>query len=92
MAQLKKTAASTERELRARIAELEALLEARTNTIVGLSAQLAEYQGTSATFASGRLADAERQLAELRATKVIRYSAVPRRLYGQLRSGGGVRG
>ncbi len=87
MAQLKKSAAATERELRARIAELEALVEARTNTIVGLSAQLAEYQGSAPTFASGRLAEAERQLAELRATKVIRYSTVPRRLYAQLRNG-----
>ena len=77
--------ASIEGELRARIAELEALVEARTHTIVGLAAQLAEHQGTTPTFAAGRLAEAERRLAELKATKVIRYSAVPRRWYGRLR-------
>ncbi|MCU1501766.1 MAG: hypothetical protein JWM12_1120 [Ilumatobacteraceae bacterium] len=82
-------AARTERELRARIAELEALLEARTHTIVGLAAQLAEHQGSAPSFAAGRLADAERRLAELQATKLIRYSAAPRRLYGRLRSGPG---
>jgi hypothetical protein len=81
--------ANTERELRARIAELEALLEARTHTILGLAAQLAEHQGSTPTFAAGRLAEAERRLAELQATKVIRYSAVPRRFYGRLRGGTG---
>ncbi len=70
--------------LRARIAELEALLEARTATVVGLAAQLAEHQG-SPTFAVGRLADAEQRLAELEATKIIRYSAVPRQIYARLR-------
>ena len=44
-----------EQALRARIAELEALVEARGLTIVGLAAQLAEFQG-SPTFARGRLA------------------------------------
>lgn len=72
--------------LHARIAELEALLEARTHTIVGLAAQLAEFQGTLPTFAAARLAEAERQLAELRATKILRYSSAPRRVYGQLRA------
>jgi 50S ribosomal subunit-associated GTPase HflX len=75
---------TTERELRARIAELEALVEARGLTIVGLAAQLAEFQG-SPTFARGRLAEAERQLAALEATKIIRYSAIPRRAYTKLR-------
>ena len=75
---------ATESALRARIAELEALVEARRLTIVGLAAQLAEFQG-SPTFARGRLAEAERHLAALEATKVIRYSAIPRRAYTKLR-------
>ncbi len=80
--------AALERELRARIAELEALLEARTSTIIGLAAQLAEHQGTGSTgFTSARLAEAQRQLAELRATKIIRYSAAPRRIYARMRGG-----
>ena len=79
--------AAIERELRARIAELEALVEARGLTIVGLAAQLAEFQG-SPTFARGRLAEAERQLAALEATKIIRYSAIPRRAYTKLRRAG----
>ncbi|MEO5898889.1 MAG: hypothetical protein ABIR68_02015 [Ilumatobacteraceae bacterium] len=73
--------------MRARIAELEALLAARTATVVGLAAQLAEHQG-SPTFAVGRLAAAEHRLAELEATKIIRYSAVPRRIYARLRRAG----
>lgn len=75
------------RELEARVAELEALLAARTSTIVGLAAELAEHQGTSPAFAAARLAAAERRLAELEATKLFRYSAVPRRAYGRLRRG-----
>ena len=74
----------TEAELRARVAELEALVESRTTTLVGLAAQLAEHQG-SPTFRRGRLAEAERQLAELRATKLYRYSEIPRRLYARVR-------
>lgn len=77
-----------EQALRARIAELEALLEARTATVVGLAAQLVEHQG-SPTFAVGRLVDVEHRLAELQATKIIRYSAVPRRIYGRLRRAAG---
>jgi hypothetical protein len=74
----------TEAQLRARIAELEALVESRTTTLVGLAAQLAEHQG-SPTFRRGRLAEAERQLTELRATKLYRYSEIPRRLYARVR-------
>ncbi len=79
------SAASNEVRLLARVAELEVLLEARRATIIALAAQLAEHQGASATFGSTRLADAERQLAELRATKLFRYAAVPRRLYARAR-------
>lgn len=85
MAELKR---STERELRARIAQLEALLEARSSTIVALAAQLAEHEGATPSFGSARTADAERQLAELRATKLFRYAAVPRSVYGRVRSRG----
>ena len=58
---------ATERASRARILELEALVEARTQAIVGLGAQL----------------------AELRGTKVMRYSARARRAYSMLRGTGG---
>jgi ribosomal protein L29 len=76
---------TTEHELRARIAELEALLEARTQTIVGMGARLAELQGDAPPAIAERLRVAEAELAQLRATKVVRYSAVPRRVYGVVR-------
>jgi hypothetical protein len=79
------TDGADERALRSRIAELEALVAARTAAIVGLGAQLAEYQGSAPSATGLRLADAERRLAELEATKLMRYSAVPRRLYRYLR-------
>ena len=71
--------------LHARIAELEALLEARTQAIVGMGARLAELNGNAPPALADRLADAERRLQQLQATKVIRYSAVPRRIYAKLR-------
>jgi hypothetical protein len=71
--------------LRSRIAELEALLEARTQAIVGLGARLAELQGDAPPSTAARLHETEAQLAELRATKVVRYSAAPRRLYARMR-------
>lgn len=73
-----------ERQLRARIAQLEALLEARTQTIVGMGARLAEMQGDAPPALVERVRVAEDQLQQLRGTKVIRYSAVPRRLYGRI--------
>ena len=69
----------TERALRARIVELEALVEARTQAIVGLGAQLAEMRGDGSPVMAERLREAERQLAELRGTKVMRYTARARR-------------
>lgn len=82
--------AETELALRTRIAELEALLEARTQTIVGLGARLAELHGDAPPQISERLRIAEADLAQLRATKVLRYSSIPRRVYGRIRrmSGG----
>jgi uncharacterized coiled-coil protein SlyX len=79
----------TERELRARIAELEAKLEARTQVIVSLGAQLAELRGDGAPSMAERVRESERQLQELRNTKVMRYTARARRVYGMLRGGHG---
>ena len=79
----------TERELRARIAELEAKLDARTQVIVSLGAQLAEVRGNPSPTTAERLREAERQLDELRNTKVLRYTASARRVYGMLRGGRG---
>lgn len=76
---------ATERALRARILELEALVEARTQAIVGLGAQLAELRGEGSPVMVERLREAERQLAELRGTKVIRYTSRARRAYSMLR-------
>ena len=75
----------TEHELRTRIAELEALLEARTQTIVGMGARLAELQGDAPPALAEQLRTTEAELAQLRATKVIRYSNLPRRVYGRIR-------
>ena len=79
--------AATIRELRARIGELERLLDARTQAIVGMGARLAELQGDAPPPSAARVRALEQELEQLRATKVIRYSAVPRRLYGRLRRG-----
>ena len=80
--------AETIRVLKARIAELERLLDARTQAIVGLGARIAETQGDAPAPLSGRVRELEHELAQLRATKVIRYSAAPRRWYGRVRRGG----
>lgn len=79
------TGPATEAALHARIAELEALLDARTQAIVGMGARLAELQGSAPPALAERLAETERQLHQLQATKIIRYSAMPRRLYARLR-------
>jgi hypothetical protein len=73
-----------ERELRARIAELEALLAARTQTIVGMGARLAELQGNPPPALAERARHAEAALEQLRSTKVVRYTELPRRLYGRI--------
>jgi uncharacterized coiled-coil protein SlyX len=80
---------STELHLRARIAELEALVEARTQTIVGLGARLSELQGDAPPALTERVRTLEAELAQLRATKVLRYSSVPRRWYARLRGSHG---
>ena len=79
---------ATERELRSRILELEAVVEARTEAIVGLGAQLAELRGDGSPMMAERLRESERQLAELRGTKVMRYTARARRAYSMLRGTG----
>jgi hypothetical protein len=75
----------TERELRAHIAELQAKLDARTQTIIGLGARVAELQGDAPPPLTERVRALEAELAQLRATKVLRYSSVPRRWYSRLR-------
>ena len=79
----------TERALRARILELETLVEARTQAIVGLGAQLSELRGDGSPVMAERLRESERQLAELRGSKVMRYSARARRAYSLLRGARG---
>ena len=79
----------TERALRTRILELEALVDARTQAIVGLGAQLAELRGDGSPVMAERLRESERQLAELRGTKVMRYTSRARRVYSLLRGGRG---
>lgn len=79
----------TERELRSRIVELETLVEARTQAIVGLGAQLSELRGDGSPVMAERLREAERQLAELHCSKVMRYSARARRAYSLLRGSRG---
>ena len=76
---------ATERALRARILELETLVEARTQAIVGLGAQLAELRGDGSPIMAERLREAERRLDELHGTKIMRYTARARRAYGMLR-------
>ncbi len=80
---------STERALRARILELEALVDARTQAIVGLGAQLAESRGDGSPVMAERLRESERQLADLRGSKVMRYTARARRAYSLLRGARG---
>jgi hypothetical protein len=76
---------ATIRALRARVSELEALLDARTQAVVGMGARLAKAHDDSPSLAAVRIAELERELEQLRATKLLRYSAVPRRIYGRVR-------
>ena len=76
---------ATVQALRARVLELEAIVEARTQAIVGLGAQLAELRGDGSPVMAERLREAERRLAELHDTKVMRYTAKARRAYSLLR-------
>jgi hypothetical protein len=78
-------AADTERALRARIAELEALIEARTQTIVCMGARLAELTGDAPPSLMERARAAESALEQLASTKVLRYSRLPRRIYTSVR-------
>ena len=78
---------ATEPVLRARVAELETLLEARTQTVVALGARLAELEGHAPPAASDRLRRLEHELEALMATRLWRYSALPRRVYGRLKRG-----
>ena len=80
---------ATERELRVRILQLEALVEARTRAIVGLGAQLAELRGEGSPVMAERLREAERKLDELHGTKVMRYTARARQAYSMLRGTNG---
>ena len=89
MAELRGESQSEVLALRARIAELEQLLEARTQTIVGMAARLAEQSGDAPPPLVDRIRQLERELDELKRTKVLRYSAVPRRFYTRLRRGSG---
>lgn len=73
--------------LRARIGELEALVEARTQTIVGLGARLDELEHGAPPSVALRIAELEAELTALRATKVYRWSSAPRRWYRRLRGG-----
>ena len=75
----------TERALRARILELEELVESRTQAIVGLGAQLAELRGDGSPVMADRLREAERRLDELHSTKLMRYTSKARRAYSLLR-------
>jgi hypothetical protein len=75
----------TERALRSRILELEAIVESRTQAIVGLGAQVAELRGEGSPVMAERLREAERKLAELHGTKLMRYTAKARRVYSSLR-------
>ena len=76
---------STELQRRARIAELEQLVEARTQTIVAMGARLAELQGDAPPALAERIRQLEQELAVLKQTKVLRYSALPRRVYSRLK-------
>jgi hypothetical protein len=71
--------------LRARIAELEQLVEARTQTIVALGARVAELEGDAPPALADRVRELEQELALLKGTKILRYSEVPRRVYSRVR-------
>jgi hypothetical protein len=71
--------------LRARVAELEALLDARTQAIVGLGARLAQFEAGAPAPLDANVEQLQSELAQLRATKLWRYSAVPRRIYARTR-------
>jgi cell division protein FtsB len=74
-----------EAQLQARIAELEAQLEARTQTIVTLAARISELEGDTTAAVVERAHRAEVELSQLRATKLFRIADRPRRVYARLR-------
>ncbi len=73
-------------ELNARVAELEALLEARTSVIVTLHRCIAELEGRDQSDLADAAQRAEAELRALKNTKLYRFAELPRRLYGRLRT------
>lgn len=78
-------ASGTDLELNARVAELEALLDARTSVIVTLHRRIAELEGRDQSDLAERAQHAEEEVRALKNTKLYRFAEVPRRLYGRLR-------
>ena len=73
-------------QLIARVAELEALLEARTSVIVTLHRRIAELEGRDQSELAERAQHAEEEVRALKNTKLYRFAELPRRLYGRLRA------
>lgn len=82
MAELNPT---TDLELHARVAELEGMLEARTQVIVTLHRRIAELEGSEQSELAERAQRAEDALHTLESTKLFRVAALPRRFYARLR-------
>ena len=79
----------TERALRTASSNWRRSSRRARQAIVGLGAQLAELRGDGSPVMAERLREAERQLAELEGTKVMRYTAKARRAYSLLRGARG---
>lgn len=73
-------------ELNARVAELEAQLEARSSVIVTLHRRIAELEGRDQSDLAERAQRAEEEVRALKNTKLYRVAELPRRLYGRLRT------
>jgi hypothetical protein len=71
--------------LRARVAELELQLEARTQTVVTLAQRIRELEGADTSALVQRAHAAQHELDQLRSTKLVRLAAGPRRLYAAMR-------
>lgn len=73
-------------QLNAQVAELEALLEARTSVIVTLHRRIAELEGRDQSDLAERAQHAEEEVRALKNTKLYRFAELPRRFYGRLRT------
>ncbi|MDO8392693.1 MAG: hypothetical protein Q7V57_19630 [Actinomycetota bacterium] len=82
-------AAPAEAALQARVAELEALLEARTQVIISLHRRIAELEGHEQSGLAERAQHAEDAVRAMEGTTLFRLATLSARLSTRLRNAAG---